>query len=122
VSKNNNSQGKISEAQAAVFLESRGYQILFRNYKAQGAEIDIIAREKDTICFIEVKSRSSDRFGSPQEAVTSAKQQKISRAASMFLQENDLQDRSCRFDVVGIIRRQGREEFSLIRDAFISSE
>ncbi|MCX5708352.1 MAG: YraN family protein [Candidatus Omnitrophica bacterium] len=122
MSKNNISCGKISEVQAAGFLESQGYRILFRNYKVQGAEIDIIAREKDTICFIEVKSRSSDRFGSPQEAVTLAKQQKIVRAASMFLQENDLQDRSCRFDVVAIIRGAGKEKFSLIRGAFVSNE
>ena len=88
MSKDNINSGKISEVQAASFLESQGYRILFRNYKSQGAEIDIIAREKDTICFIEVKSRSCDRFGSPQEAVTPAKQQKIARAASMFLQEN----------------------------------
>ncbi len=122
MSKDNISSGKISEVQASSFLESQGYRILFRNYKAQGSEIDIIAREKDTICFIEVKSRSSDRFGTPQEAVTLAKQQKIARAALKFIQENDLQDKSCRFDVVAIIRQAGREKFSLIRDAFIFNE
>jgi putative endonuclease len=122
VSKDNISSGKISEEQASKFLESQGYRILFRNYKAQGSEIDIIAREKDTICFIEVKSRRSERFGSPQEAVTLAKQQKIARAASMFLQENDLQNKSCRFDVVAIIRQDGEEKFSLFRDAFVLNE
>ena len=122
MSKDNISSGKISEVQASSFLESQGYRILFRNYKAQGSEIDIIAREKDTICFIEVKSRSSDRFGTPQEAVTLAQQQKIARAALKFIQENDLQDKSCRFDVVAIIRQAGREKFSLIRDAFIFNE
>jgi len=122
VSKDNISSGKISEEQASKFLESQGYRILFRNYKAQGSEIDIIAREKDTICFIEVKSRRSERFGSPQEAVTLAKQQKIARAASMFLQENDLQNKSCRFDVVAIIRQDGKEKFSLFRDAFVLNE
>jgi putative endonuclease len=122
VSKDNSSCGKIRELQAAGFLESQGYRILLRNYKARGSEIDIIAREKDTICFIEVKFRSSDRFGSPEEAVTPAKQKKIARAASMFLQENGLGDRSCRFDVVAITCGAGKEKFSLIRDAFISNE
>lgn len=122
MSKDNINFGKISEEQASSFLESQGYRILFRNYKAQGSEIDIIAREKDTICFVEVKSRYSDRFGSPQEAVTPAKQQKIARAALMFLQENKLQDKSCRFDVVAIIRQAGREKFSLFRDAFVLND
>jgi putative endonuclease len=122
VSKDNISSGNIGEIQAAGFLESLGYQILFRNYRTRGSEIDIIAREKDTICFIEVKSRSSDRFGSPEEAVTLVKQRKIVRAASIFLQENHLEDRSCRFDVVAIIRQDGKEKFSLIRDAFVSIE
>ena len=122
MSKDNISSGKISEEQASKFLESQGYRILFRNYKAQGSEIDIIAREKDTICFIEVKSRRSERFGSPQEAVTLAKQQKIARAASMFLQGNDLQNKSCRFDVVAVIRQNGEEKFSLFRDAFVLNE
>ena len=122
MSKDNISSGKISEEQASNFLESQGYRILFRNYKAQGAEIDIIAREKDTICFIEVKSRCSERFGSPQEAVTVAKQQKIARAASMFLQENDLQNKSCRFDVVAITRQDGKERFLLFREAFVLNE
>jgi len=122
VSKDNISFGKISEEQASSFLESQGYRILFHNYKARGSEIDIIAREKDTICFVEVKSRCSDRFGSPQEAVTPAKQQKIARAALMFLQENKLQDKSCRFDVVAIIRQAGKEKFSLFRDAFVLND
>ena len=122
MSKDNISFGKISEKQASSFLESQGYRILFHNYKAQGSEIDIIAREKDTICFVEVKSRCSDRFGSPQEAVTLAKQQKIARAASIFLQENKIQDKSCRFHVVAIIRQAGKEKFSLFRDAFVLND
>jgi putative endonuclease len=122
VSKDNISSGKTGEVEAASFLESQGFRILFRNYKAQGSEIDIIAREKDTICFIEVKSRSSDRFGSPQEAVTPAKQQKICRAALKFLQENGLQDKSSRFDVVAITRQSGEEKFFLIREAFVFNE
>jgi putative endonuclease len=122
VSKDNISSGKTGEVEASSFLESQGYRILFRNFKRQGSEIDIIAREKEVICFIEVKSRSSERFGSPQEAVTPAKQRKIARAALKFLQENGLQDKACRFDVVAIIRQGGKEKISLIRDAFVFNE
>lgn len=122
MSKDNFSSGQAGEAQASVFLQSQGYQIILRNFKARGAEIDIIARDKDFICFIEVKSRSSQRFGLPQEAITPDKQRKISRAALIFLKENDLLEKPCRFDVVAISRQDGKNIFSLIRDAFIFSE
>ncbi len=122
MSKDNINSGKNSEIEAVSFLESQGFRILFRNYRRQGSEIDIIAREKDTTCFIEVKSRSSERFGSAQEAVTLHKQQKIARAALIFLKENNLQDSRCRFDVVAISRQAGKAKFSLIRDAFIFND
>jgi putative endonuclease len=122
VSKDNLSSGKIGETLASGFLESLGYRILARNYKAEGAEIDIIAREKDFICFVEVKSRCSEKFGSPQEAVTAAKQRKIARAAGMFLKKNDLLDSRCRFDVVAVSGSSGESQLTLIRDAFVCGD
>jgi putative endonuclease len=122
VSKENRSCGKQAEEEAAGFLESQGYRILFRNYKTRFAEIDIIAREKETLCFIEVKFRSSQRFGLAQEAVTPLKQAKIARAALSFLQENNLTESRCRFDVVAMSSSNGGKTFQLIREAFILSE
>ncbi len=122
MSKENYSSGKKNEEEASSFLESQGYLILFRNYKTRFAEIDIIAREKNTICFVEVKFRSCERFGLAQEAVTQAKQVKITKAALSFLQENNLLESHSRFDVVAISLHGGRKVFHLIRDAFILSE
>jgi len=121
VSKENRNFGKNGEDAAANYLKSQGYQILFRNYKTRFAEIDIIAREKNTYCFVEVKSRGSERFGLGQEAVTQIKQAKIAKAALIFLQENNSLDKKSRFDVVAISQQHGERCFQLIRDAFIYS-
>ena len=122
MSKENRSCGKHAEEEAAGFLESRGYRIISRNYKNRFAEIDIIAREKGVLCFVEVKSRSSQRFGLAQESVTAGKQAKIARAALSFMQENDLMESRCRFDVVAMSISEGKKTFQLIRDAFILNE
>ncbi len=114
--------GKIAEEDAAKFLKSRGYRILLRNYKTRFSEIDIIAREKEIICFVEVKSRTTARFGLGQESITPLKQSKIAKAALSFLQENNLLDSRSRFDVVVVSLRDGRKDFQLIRDAFTYSE
>jgi len=118
VSKENLNSGKRSEAQAELFLKRRGYVVLERNYKTRSAEIDIVAREKGAICFVEVKSRSSERFGSPQEAVTPAKQAKIATAARVYLQEHNLLERRVRFDVVAIVQGAGEDKISLVKGAF----
>jgi putative endonuclease len=122
VSDQNRGLGKAAEDIAADFLESQGYRVLFRNYRTRSAEIDIIAREKGVLCFVEVKSRASGRFGLALEAVTPAKQAKIAGAALSFLQENKLLDSRVRFDVVAVDLEEGGNSCQLVRDAFILNE
>ncbi len=110
--------GVSAEYQAAEFLKAQGYKILARNYRSKLGEIDIIALEKDTICFVEVKSRTSDRFGLPQEAITYVKRKKIAQTALGFLREKKLLGRKARFDVVSIIYSLGLPKIDLIRNAF----
>ncbi len=110
--------GKSGEEAAAALLKENGYKILARNYKSKLGEIDIVAQEKDTICFIEVKTRHTDKFGLPQEAVLGRKQRQISKAAINFLKENKLLDKKARFDVVSIICPQDNPELDLIKNAF----
>lgn len=111
--------GKAGEEAAASFLRRSGYKILATNYKNKLGEIDIIACDRDTYVFIEVKTRYSDRFGSPLEAVSYAKQRQISKAAVSFLKENNLLDKRARFDVVSVKYSKGaKEELYLIKDAF----
>lgn len=110
--------GKRGEELAAGLLKENGYKILVRNYKTKLGEIDIVASEKDTICFIEVKARQSDRFGLPSEAISGSKQRQISKAALMFLKEKNLLDKKARFDVISVIYSNDKPQLELIKNAF----
>jgi len=118
VSKENISLGKTSEEAAVKFLKNQGYRILARNYRCFLGEIDIIAKDKDTFCFIEVKSRSSDRFGLPQEAVSQNKRRRIIQTALVYLKEKNLLERKARFDVIALRHEAGEISFDLIKNAF----
>jgi putative endonuclease len=109
---------KDSEDLAAGFLRNRGYRILERNYRNCFGEIDIIARHKKFICFLEVKARRSDFYGTPQEAVSAAKQRRISRVALGYLKSKGLLDQPARFDVVGISCAADGTKIKLITGAF----
>ena len=110
--------GKKGEDIAAAFLEKKGYNILFRNYKCSFGEIDIIAKHKKILSFIEVKTRSTKKYGLPQEAVTPAKQTKISRVALEFVQRYKMDNRVARFDVVSVQCLNDGYEVDLIENAF----
>jgi putative endonuclease len=110
--------GKKGEDLALRFLKKNGYRIFERNYVCKMGEIDIIAKEKDTLVFIEVKTRTSTAFGPPQLAVNSAKQMQLSKVALYFLKEKCLEDVKARFDVVAILLGPRGPEIELIRDAF----
>jgi len=110
--------GKRGEEVAIRFLKKRGYHILERNYSCKMGEMDIIAREKDTLVFIEVKTRTSTAFGPPQFAVDLSKQIQLSKVALHFLKEKGIGEIKARFDVVAILLGQQREEIELIKNAF----
>ena len=110
--------GNKGEELAADFLRGNGYKIIYRNYKTKLGEIDIIAEEKDTFCFIEVKARTSDRFGLGSEAVSRLKQRQVAKAALSFLKEKSLLNRKARFDVVSIDYSCLKARVDLIKNAF----
>ena len=120
MSKQNLSLGKQGEELALKFLRKKGYKILESNYKTKLGEIDIIATDKDAVCFVEVKLRNSLRFGLPQEAVSVVKQRQISKAALQFLKINNLLDKKARFDIVSIINDPQTQvsNIDLIQNAF----
>jgi putative endonuclease len=101
--------GNRGERVAAKLLKKKGYRILARNCRNRWGEIDLIARDGDTIVFVEVKTRSHDEAGRPEDAVTATKQRQISRAAAAWLHRNKLDEHRCRFDVVAIVWRAGEE-------------
>lgn len=122
MSRQNLDLGRKGEEEAARLLKDNGYKILFRNYKTKLGEIDIIAKDKDTLCFVEVKTRRSDRLGGPFAAVTIDKQVQIAKAAVAFLKERNLLDEKARFDVVSVFYAQDKPKLDLMKNAFELAE
>ncbi|MPM73665.1 hypothetical protein SDC9_120647 [bioreactor metagenome] len=116
----NRSDGTAGEQRAAQYLKKQGLKLLALNYRAANAEIDIIAKDRDTLVFAEVKSRRSERFGLGREAVTADKRAKIAAAASAYMLENGLSDAPARFDVVEVNLNSG--QILHIKNAFITGE
>ena len=110
--------GEKGESLAARFLKKNGYKIIEQNYRTQLGEIDIIAREKKTIVFVEVKSRRSTRFGNPKWAVTPKKQRKISMVALYYLKTTRQTDVKARFDVVAITSNRDQPQIEIVKNAF----
>ncbi|MFC1798594.1 YraN family protein [Thermodesulfobacteriota bacterium] len=110
--------GKTSEAIAVKYLKKQKYKLLVQNYRTKFGEIDIIARDRKTLVFIEVKARKSDQFGHPKGAVTYQKQKRISRVTLHYLKETGQNDVKARFDVVSIRLKNGKPEIEVIKNAF----
>lgn len=107
--------GSEKEAKVQEYLETLGYEIVTRNFYSKHGEIDIIANHNGYLVFIEVKYRTDERFGAPEEAVTYGKQQRILAAAKYYMYKNRVPfDTPCRFDVAGV---QG-EEIRITENAF----
>lgn len=107
-------KGRSAEGRAAAHLASLGYEIVERNARTAGGEIDIVAREGDELVFVEVRSRADDSSGGPEETVGRAKQRRVARAAAAYLVERNPHRATCRFDVVAITG----EVIEVYRDAF----
>ena len=106
--------GRDGEEIAAEYLRNNGYRIVEKNYKNRFGEIDIIAKDGNTVVFIEVKTRNTPSYGTPSSAVDSKKQQRIGKVALTYLTKKGLTQHPVRFDVVSIC--DGKIE--VIRDAF----
>ncbi len=110
--------GRQGEDIAWEYLKRRGYRILERNYRCRYGEIDLVAKDGETIVFIEVKSRRTAAFGDPEESVSPAKQKKISTVALNYLKDKGLYDRPARFDVVSVLASVLGQKVTRIPDAF----
>lgn len=110
--------GKKSETLAAWYLKKNGYKIIEQNFRTELGEIDIIAKEKKTIVFVEVKSRQSIRYGDPKWAVTLKKQRKISMVALQYLKSIRQLDARARFDVVAITSNRDEPQIEIVKNAF----
>ncbi len=112
--------GRQGEDLACEELRRRGYAILARRFRTRHGEIDIVARDGDVLVFIEVKARSSTRFGGARSAVTWPKQRKIMMMAQRYMKRVGWSTRPCRFDIVAIQRHKDDRppDVAVIRNAF----
>lgn len=110
------SLGKKGEDLAAKHLEKKGYVILARNWRCQSGELDLVAKDGDTLVFIEVKTRRTVVCGFPAEAVNVKKQEKVRLVARHFLYENRIGASAYRFDVVAV--NDVAKTITVIKDAF----
>ena len=115
-------RGFEGEIEAARYLKKNGLKILVHRYRCRFGEIDLVAREKDTLVFVEVKTRRSADFGDPSLAVTPEKQKHISRVALDYLRHLNNPEIPVRFDIVEVISSGSTVECNHIRDAFSLSE
>ena len=113
--------GARGEKAAARYLRRRGYKILLKNFRSGKAEVDIVARQNDWLVFVEVKTRESEQFGAPSEAVDRDKQRNLSKAALDYLRMLGNPRIHFRFDIVEVIIADGSkrpDDIRLIQNAF----
>lgn len=116
MTKNLSFLGKEGEEQAVIFLKSLGYKILDRNFRIRGGEIDIIAKEKSAVVFVEVKARGNMIFGQPGESINNKKLRKIIKTAEYYMLSHDLNNSIVRYDAVEVFYIDGRFEINHIKN------
>ncbi len=112
--------GKIGENLACQYLEKNNYKILKRNFRCRQGEIDIISYDKTRkeLVFIEVKTRTSLKYGRPGEAVEKVKQQHIKKVAQYYIYKNKLAKKHTRFDVIEVFLNNSNYKIEHIKQAF----
>lgn len=114
--------GRAGEEEAERELKRLGYRVMEKNYRCRFGEIDLIARDGNTLVFVEVKTRANSNFGTPQCGVDFKKQRHITMASSCYMTEKGIDDIDVRFDVVSVSKRDGRLSAEVIKDAFEATE
>lgn len=108
----------MGEDLACAELSRRGYEILARRYRTRYGEIDIVARDGDTIVIVEVKTRDGDAFGAGADAVTGSKQRRLVRMGTDYLLRGRLGGSPCRFDVIEVDVAGDQPRIEVYRNAF----
>lgn len=114
-------RGRAAEDLAAKFLARRGLEVVARNHAMRRGEVDLVCREGDVLCFVEVRSRTSRAQGGPEETVGRRKARRVVAAATDWCLRNGGLERRIRFDVVAVTFGEGEPEIAHWRDAFDAS-
>ena len=112
-----NDLGKAGEERAVIYLQQQGYEIMETNFTAHKAEIDIIARKNDWLIVVEVKTRSSIDFGSPEDFVNKKKIKLLVKAIDAYVEQSGL-DLEIRFDIIAVIKENDKFNIEHLEDAF----
>ena len=110
--------GKLGETLALKKVKRLGYKKIIRNYRCPLGEVDLIARDRDTLVFIEIKTRKGRSIDYAKEAVNERKKRQISKVALAYMKSNDCPDAKARFDVVAVCIGRGKPEIEVIKNAF----
>lgn len=116
--KNTRKKGTSGEQIAEKFLIEKGYKILDRNFYFERGEIDIVAEDNGVIVFVEVKSRSSEEYGEPEDSITPNKRKQLRKVAEGYFYEKNISDVEARFDVISIKWKKGNPIIEHIENAF----
>jgi putative endonuclease len=114
-------RGREAEALAASFLEARGFEVVARNHRTRRGEVDLVCRDGDVLCFVEVRSRTSAAQGGPEETVGAAKARRVVAAATDWAVRNGGLERAIRFDVVAVAFGEGPPQVTHFPAAFDAS-
>ncbi|MFQ5708236.1 MAG: YraN family protein [bacterium] len=110
--------GNLGENLATRYLKQHAFEIIDRNYRWARGEIDIVAKKENTLIFVEVKTARQKGFGSPESWVDERKQRQIGQVAQHYLQEKEIEEMDCRFDVVAITKDGHEWKIHHIQNAF----
>lgn len=114
--------GSEGEQIALATLKKKGYKIIERNFKCGLGEIDLIAYKKGRLNFIEVKTRSRQDFGRPEESVSRTKQKRIARIARYYLKQKRIINTPCTFSVISILFKDNKPQVDILENAFLISD
>ncbi|HNX28566.1 MAG TPA: YraN family protein [Syntrophomonadaceae bacterium] len=110
--------GRQGESKAAEYLTQQGYKVIARNYHTRFGELDIICTKGNDMIFVEVKTRTSLKFGYPEEAITYKKTEHLKKAALIYMSNMNRPFGEMHFDVITILIMDGQEKINHIKDAF----
>lgn len=108
--------GNWGEQKATEYLEKNGYEIIERNFNTYQGEVDIIAKDKIELIFVEVKTRQTNKYGRPVEAVNYYKQKHIKQVAKYYLYKNNIMDAYIRFDIIEVYKKQDECKINHIKN------
>src|SRR5512133_2169020 len=113
-------RGHEAEGAAAAWLEAQGFRVLARNHRTKAGEVDLVCAEGETVCFVEVRSRATELFGTPAETIDRKKARRVARAAEDWAHRHGAAARPIRVGVVSLTLADGEPSCELIRAAFDS--